>query len=113
MSLELINFVYDSIANSVQENGLYDGIKSLLGVSFGQFLGYVKNNEHDKFQERLAELLVSNEELKKELMALQSGGNINEVSRNKKTEVDVENQTPNNKNSVNENEDSKVNIKNF
>jgi len=72
MPLELINFVYDSIANSVHENGLYDGIKALLGVSFEQFLGYVKNDDKDKFQERFLELLESNEELKKELMDLKS-----------------------------------------
>ncbi|TQV61532.1 MAG: hypothetical protein FNT15_09570 [Sulfurovum sp.] len=78
MSLELINFVYDSIANSVHENGLYDGIKALLGVSFGQFLSYVKNDDKDKFQERFLELLESNEELKKELMALKvtTGDNV-------------------------------------
>jgi len=73
VSLELINFAYDSIANSVQENGLYDGIKALLGVSFGQFLGYVKNDDKDKFQERLDELLESNEEFKNKLMDLKSG----------------------------------------
>ncbi len=72
MSLELINFVYDSIANSVHENGLYDGIKALLGVSFSQFLGYVKNDDKDKFQERLDELLESNKELKNKLMDLKS-----------------------------------------
>jgi len=113
MSLELINFVYDSIVNSVQENGLYDGIKSLLGVSFSQFLGYVKNNEQNKFQERLLELLESNEELKNKLMALKNGGNLSEVSGNKTTEINIESRTPNNKSIVKENEDSKVTIKNL
>jgi len=76
MSLELINFIYGAMASGVVGNVTYDGIKALLGVSFGQFLGYVKNDDKKKFQERLDELLESNEKLKNKLMDLKSQSKI-------------------------------------
>jgi hypothetical protein len=113
MSLELINFVYDSIASGAVGNGAYDIMKSLFNKSFERLLNYVGDNDKNNFKNTLEILLESNEELKNKLMALKNGGNLSEVSGNKKTEINIESRTPNNKSIVKENEDSKVNIKNL
>ena len=73
--MELAEFVF-AAATGVAGSGVYDGVKLILGQTFGKLEIFARNDDKEKFDLVLQTAIESNEAIKSQLEQLQRGENI-------------------------------------
>ncbi len=63
---DIINFVWGTIQNMAQ-NGLYDGVKKILGIKFDKLFSYKKRDDMARFSQLLETELEENPKLAEEI----------------------------------------------
>jgi hypothetical protein len=106
----VVEFVWDTFDGDITSD-LYQVVKGALGSYFGILSGKRQNNDKKSFDDNL-KLLLSDEELLKQLIGLMDGKKITDsLNNNENTEIDIslgKNSSMNN--SGNDNKESKIRI---
>jgi len=81
----LVEFVWSSFVSGVA----YDTIKPIVGNTFNKLAGFSGSGDRDKFELVLESIIESNENIKKQLEALQSGKTVNLGANSVYSEGDI------------------------